>query len=70
MALFFLSATKLKDVTILMMKRELTKLGIIIPRGQGHTKDQLLVLLGKELPYLFRVGDYLRWVLIRGWVLN
>lgn len=47
--LFYLKATKVSDVKVRTVKKELTTLGIQLPSGQSFTKESLIVLLGKEL---------------------
>jgi hypothetical protein len=47
-ALFFLKASKIADVRAMPIKKELTSLGIRTS-CQTFTKEQMVVLLGKEL---------------------
>ena len=47
-ALFYLKASKIADVKVMSLKKELTSLGIRTS-GQTFSKEQILVLLGKEL---------------------
>ena len=47
--LFYLKATKVSDVKVITVKKELTILGIRLPSSQSFTKESLIVLLGKEL---------------------
>lgn len=47
-ALFYLKASKIADVRAMSVKKELTALGVRTT-GQNFTKEQMVVLLGKEL---------------------
>ena len=47
-ALFYLKASKIADVRVMSIKKELTSLGIRT-NSQTFTKEQMVVLLGKEL---------------------
>ena len=48
-ALFYLKAKKLSDITVMSVKKQLTKLGVTFPKGQSYSKEALVILLGKEL---------------------
>lgn len=48
-ALFYLQAKKLKDISVVKVKKELMKLGVTIPKSQTYSKEALVILLGKEL---------------------
>ena len=47
--LFYLKATKIGDLKVVIVKKELTSLGVRLPSGQPYNKEQMVVLLGKEL---------------------
>ena len=49
--LFYLKATKIGDLKVVSVKKELTctSLGVRLPSGQPYNKEQMVVLLGKEL---------------------
>ena len=47
-ALFYLKASKIADIRVMSVKKELTSLGIRTS-NQTFTKEQMVVLLGKEL---------------------
>ena len=47
--LFYLKATKVSDVKVITVKKELTTLGIRLPSSQSFAKESLIVLLGKQL---------------------
>lgn len=47
--LFYLKAKNIGDVNMVTIKKSLTEIGVTIARGQTYSKENLIVLLGKEL---------------------
>ena len=47
--LFYLKAKKIGDVNMVTIKKSLTEVGVTTARGQTYSKENLIVLLGKEL---------------------
>ena len=47
--LFYLKAKNIGDVNMVKIKKSLTEIGVTIARGQTYSKENLIVLLGKEL---------------------
>ena len=37
------------DLKVVMIKKELTSLGVRLPSGQSYSREQMVLLLGKEL---------------------